>query len=443
MTKTTFKSLLFIALAIIPMAFYGQEKTASNNWFIGIEGGATQMFADNEAFVMDQTSWDAGLFGGLTVKNALSFYVDLGYVNLKGKNGDWMTIDECNLFQGNFNVGYNVLQLFGFDPDRRWSVMPHFGLGAIMHRTKSTINGNVIKNGYDEDGAVEGHGFGGRKAVYTNNFGLKVGYAISQRFDLGLDFVAVKTDTEGLDNWIHGKHSDYYGYANLSLAYKFGRKEIKPCPDCPECPEAEEYNCDVCKDAIEKAAKDAVEEAMKNYQPAPAQEAAAPEEEKADDAESMEKNWEEKDIHLSFKVGKAEVKDTQANKDEVKKVSEDIENGRDVNKIKTVGYASPEGNDDQNQKLSEDRAKATAEYIERNLGDNAEGITFESKGMGSDWDGFYKALAASNIQAKDKIAKQLKDSEDPTATLNEMRTKYPELEEILNSLRVTRVYINK
>ncbi len=449
MTKTTFKSLLFIALAIIPMAFYGQEKTASNNWFVGIEGGATQMFADNAAFKMDQTSWDAGLFGGYTLKNALSFYVDLGYVNLKGKNGDWLKIDECNLFQGNVNVGYNVLQFFGFDPDRRWILMPHIGLGAIMHRTKTTFsNGTVIQNGYDKKGAIQGHGIGGRKAVYTNNFGLKIGYAISQKFDIAIDVVTVKTDTEALDNWIHGKHSDYYGYANLALAYKFGRKEVQPCPACPE---AEDYNCDVCKDAIEQAAKEAakeaVEEAMKDYQPAPAQEAEAAatpaEEENADSPEAMAKNWEEKDIHLSFKVGKAEVKDTQANKEEVKKVSEDIENGREVSKIKTVGYASPEGNDDENQKLSEDRAKATAEYIEKNLGDQAEGINFESKGMGSDWDGFYKALAESDIKAKDEIAKEIKNSEEPTATLNQLRNKYPELEEILNSLRVTRVYINK
>lgn len=450
MTKTTFKSLLFIALAIIPMAFYGQEKTPYNNWFIGIEGGATQMFADNEKFVMDQTSWDAGLFGGYTIKNALSIYADFGYVNLKAKNGDFFTVNECNLFSGSVNFGYNVLQFFGAKPDRRWSIMPHVGLGGIMHKSKTTFkNGTVIENGYDKKGAVEGHGFAGRKVVYTNNFGLKFSYTIKEKFEIGVDLVTVKTDTEGLDNYIHGKHSDWYGYANLALAYKFGRKDM---PACPACPEAEDYNCDVCKDAIEQAAKEAakeaVEEAMKDYQPAPAQEAATegeaePETENPDSPEAMAKNWEEKDIHLSFKVGKAEVKDTQADKDEVKKVSDDIDNGREISKIKTIGYASPEGNDEQNQKLSEDRAKATADYIQKNLGDQAEGITFDSKGMGSDWDGFYKALEASEISAKDEIANEIKNSEDPTATLNQMRVKYPELEKILNTLRVTRVYINK
>ena len=435
------KSLLIIALAILPMTFFGQEKTASNNWFIGIEGGATQMFADNEAFLMDQTSWDAGIYGGLTVKNALSFYVDFGYVNLKAKNGDWMTMDECNLFQGNINVGYNVLQLFGFDPDRRWSVMPHFGLGAIMHRSKTTFsNGTTIMNGYDDEGAVKGHGFGGRKVVYTNNFGIKLGYAISQKFDLGIDVVAVKTDTEGLDNWHNGKHSDWYGYANIGIAYKFGRKEVKPCPDCPECepcgPDA--INCPECQDAINKAVEDALNEYKK------AQEALEPEDENPDGAnDSGIKGFEEKDIHLSFKVGKAEVIDNQANNNEVKKVSDDIDNGREIHTIKTLGYASPEGKEEQNQKLSEDRAQATADFIQKKLGDQAEGIAFEAKGMGSDWDGFFRALEESNIAEKATIAEKIKNADDKTAALNEMRVKYPALNNILNTLRVTRIYINK
>ena len=437
MSKTTFKSLLFIVLAIIPMTFFGQEKTASNNWFFGIEGGATTMLADNEALVMDQTSWNAGIHAGYTLKNALSIYANLGYADLKGKNGEWMKIDECNLFSGSINFGYNVLQLFSFNPERRWSVMPHVGLGAIMHRTKATINGTEIKNGYDEKGATEGHGIGGRKAVYTNNFGLKVSYSISQRFDLGLDFVTVKTDTEGLDNWRNGKHSDWYGTANIALTYKFGRKEVKPCPECPEC-EPATPDCEACKDAI----KDAVEEALKNYQPAPAE----PEKEEAEETEAidnLERNFEERDIHLTFKVGKAEVVDNQSDKEQVKKVSEDIDNGREIHTIKTIGYASPEGNDKANQKLSEDRAKATAEYIEKKLGDKAEGISFEPEGRGSDWDGFYKALENSNMANKAEIAEQIKNADDPTAKLNELRGKNSELNSILNGLRVTRVYINK
>ena len=429
MKKVTFKSLLIIALAIIPMTVFGQSKTPTNYWFIGLEGGATTMVSDNQPFKMDQTSWDAGLYGGYMLHNKLAIYGNLGYVNLKGKYDDFFTIDECNLFQANINFGLDVLQFFSFNPDRKISIMPHVGIGGIMHKTKTTFaDGSVILNGYNEDGANKGKGFGGRKLVYDNTFGLKFGFNLSEKFDLGLDFVAVKTDTEGLDNYIHGKHSDWYGYANIGIAYKFNRKEVKPWPECPECP-----TCPECPD-LDKAIADAIDDYVKNN-PCP--------EPEVEEEEAFEKVWEEKDIHLTFKVGKAEVENTDANKEEVKKVSDDIDNGREISKIKTIGHASPEGNEEQNQKLSEDRAQATADFIQKQLGDQAEGIEFEASGEGSDWDGFYTALENSEIANKAEIAEQIKNSEDPTATLNQMRVKYPELNEILNGLRVTRIYINK
>ena len=432
MKKFTVKSLLIIALAIVPMTIFGQEKTAYNNWFFGIEGGATTMLGDNEAFLMDQTSWNAGIHAGYTLKNALSIYANVGYADLKGKNGEWMKIDECNLFSGSINFGYNVLQLFSFNPDRRWTIMPHVGLGAIMHRTKATINGTQIMNGYDDNGAVKGHGIGGRKAVYTNNFGIKVGYSISKRFDLGLDFVTVKTDTEGLDNWRHGKHSDWYGTANIALTYKFGRKDVKPCPDCPEC-EPTTPDCDACKDAIQQAVKDAVEDALKNYQPAPAQEEAQP-------AEAVEAvPFKNIDLDLTFKVGSAKVEKTEANRKEIQEISDDIEGGVQFSTVKVEGYASPEGNDEQNQKLSEDRANATVEYIQENLGDQVKDVEFQAKGMGSDWDGFYAALQNSNITNKAEIEKSIKNADDPTAKLNELRKQYPALENLLKTLRRTKV----
>ena len=124
-------------------------------------------------------------------------------------------------------------------------------------------------------------------------------------------------------------------------------------------------------------------------------------------------------------------------------MKEDLDNGREISTIMTVGYASPEGNEAQNQKLSEDRAQATADFIQDKLGDQAEGITFSAKGMGSDWDGFYAALETSTIANKAEIAEQIKNSEDPTATLNKMRMQNPELGKLLESLRKTQVFINK
>lgn len=422
------KSLLFIVLAIIPMTFFGQEEAPTNYWFVGIEGGATQLFGDNDQFKFDQTSWNAGLYFGYTIRNSVYMYGNLGYSNLKGENKDFFTIDECNLFHANLSIGYDVLQLFKLNPHRKVGIVPHWGFGVMEHKTTAKLeNGGEIKTGYSDAG--KGTGIGGRRHVFQNAFGLNFIFNFTKRFQANIDFVGYKTDSDYLDaigGARHNKHNDWYAHANIGLAYKFHHKEKKPCPDCPPC--------EPDQDAIDKAIQDAIEQYKADN---PCQE---PEPEVE---EVFEKIWEEKDIHLTFKVNNAEVEDTDANKEEAKKIIVDLEEGRDIHTIKTIGYASPEGDAEKNQKLSEDRAQATSDFIEKELGDMAEGITFDAEGRGSDWDGFYKALEASEIENKAEIAETIRNAEDKEATLNQMRAQYPELNEILNGLRVTRIYINK
>jgi len=436
MTKFTLKKSLLIAiLAILPMTFFGQEEP-QNYWTIGIEGGATSLFSDNDAFKLDKTSWNAGLFAGYTFSNSIYIYGNIGYVALEGELENGFNIDECNLFQANLNIGYDVLQLFRLNPHRFIGIVPHVGFGMMEHKTKTTFNdGTIVKVGYDEEGGSKGSGIGGRRHVYQNPFGVNFLFNISKHFQANVDFVALKTDTEMLDCHYDGKHSDWYGYANIGIAYKFGQKNSrKPCPECPPC--------EPDQDAIDKAIADAIEQ-YKADNPCPEPEALMEAEtEEADTTESLNAIvYEEKDIHLTFKVGKTEVEDTQANNDEVTKISDDIDNGREIDVIRTVGYASPEGNTQQNEQLAENRAKSTANFIREKLGDNAEGIEFESEGMGADWDGFYAALENSNISNKAEIADTIKNSENPTATLNQMKAKYPALNELLNSLRRTQVFI--
>ena len=456
MLKTTLKSLLFVALAIMPFTFFGQdnngttEKPSNNHyWFVGFDEGATLLYGDNDkGDYFNNVRPTLGIHGGYTFAKHFSVYGRLGAGTLRGTQKKVFTIKNASFVGIDMNLSVDLISLiFGYNQDRVFGLKPHVGFGQIQYQTRVVEKGKTVWVGYDNSpDNLKGNGIGHRKVVWDVPMGIQFEFNINRNVALTLDIMTNYTDTDRLDGHAGGKHYDWFSEGLIGFRYKFRKADpAEPCPKCPEA--AEEPNCDVCKDAIEQAAreaaKEAVEEAMKDYKPAPAQEEAAGEEENPDSPEAMAKNWDEKDIHLSFKVGKAEVKDTQADKDEVKKISDDMEEGREISKIKTMGYASPEGNDDWNQKLSEDRAKATADYIEKNLGDKAEGIEFESKGMGSDWDGFYKALEASDIAAKDEIRDEIKGSEDPTAALNQMRVKYPELEQILNSLRVTRVYINK
>ena len=436
MKKFTFTSLLIIALAVLPLSIHAQEETNPYNyWMIGIEGGATQMFGDNEIFKMDQTSWDVNMYLGYVYKNQAYLYGNVGYATLKGKQGNLFKVTEADLFMLNLNVGYDVLQLFKLNPHRLLGIVPHAGWGIINHRaTIKYSDGTIVKNGYDKGNA--GKGIGNRRNVYETPIGINFIFNFTQRFQANLDVVTCQTITDGLDARKSGKHDDWYSYVNIGVAYKFGIKEHKPCPELPDAAPAT-LDCDACSEAIKQAVKDAVEDALKNN---PCQEAMEAEEDDAEGAEAIEAvPFKNIDLDLTFKVGSAKVENTDANRQEIQEISDDIDNGVQFSTVKVEGYASPEGNDDQNQKLSQDRANATVEYIQENLGEQVKDVEFQAQGMGSDWDGFFAALEQSNIKDKAEIAKSIKEAENPTAKLNELKKQHAELENLLKALRRTKV----
>lgn len=435
MIKTTLKKALLIALAIIPMTIFAQEKAnPTNYWFIGIEGGGTLLYGDNKPWDFGQLSWNAGVDLGYVMKSTIYIYGTGGVVRLKGAYKDYFEVTESKAIQFNVNLGLDVLQLFSPNPGRKFALVPHLGWGIINHSTTAKMaDGTEIMTGYQEH--LPGGGIGGRRNVAQIPAGINFIFNFTKHFRAHIDLATNYTATNYLDGVNSGKRDDWWNYANIGIAYKFHNREVPPCPVCEDCSEAgKPADCETCADAIKQAVKDAMEEDR-------AEQAAAAEAE-AEAAEAAEAVvWEDKDVHVQFKVGKADVLKTQANDEEAMKVTDDIDAGREVSNIRTVGYASPEGDDEQNQKLSEDRATATSEFIKEKLGDKAEGIEFESEGMGSDWDGFYKALDASNISAKDKIKKEIKNSETPTETLNQLRVQYPELNDILDTLRRTQVLV--
>ena len=450
MSKFTFKSLLIIVLAIMPMTFFAQnneenqEKPNNNHyWSIGFDEGATLLFGDNKAFDFKNLRPQIGIFGGYTFAKHFTAYGRLSAGTVRGELENVFRVENASFIQFDVNIAADLVSLIaGYNPDRLVGLIPHVGFGQMHYQARTIVGGQTYKYGYNDEGTtVKGKGIAGRKVVFEIPMGIQFEFNLNRNCALFFDVTTTRTDTDWLDGYATGDHYDWYSAASVGFKYKFRKADPKPAPE-PVAPAAPD--CEACKEAIQQAVKDAVEEALKNYQPAPKE--VAPEEEEAEDAESLEnleKNYEEKDIHLSFKVGKAEVENTQANKDQVKEISDEIEDGREIHTIKTIGYASPEGSETQNQKLSEDRAQATADYIQKNLGDKAEGITFDAKGMGSDWDGFFKALEASDIQEKAEIAETINNADDKTVAVNQMKAKYPALNDLLNNLRRTQVYINK
>ena len=475
MRKITVKSLLIICLAILPLTFFGQNKGGKqqkkqndNHWFMDVDLGGTLLFGDNETFQFNRMRGDVRVGAGYAFAKYFAAYGKIGFGYLSGKKDNVFTTNLANYLSYDLNVSVDLMNLiFGFDEDRKFSVKPHVGIGQLQSTARATtVDGKMYKVGYleSEPGVTTaGKGFNGRKIYMEIPMGIEFEYNFNRKLAMYFDIQTTKVDSDRLEGIALGDHNDWFSMGNIGLRYNFrsAKSQKQQAAEAAALAKAAEeeaakkaaeeaaqpkFDCESFKDcdAFKQAVKEAVEEALKEYQPAPAAQAVEAEEEEADETESVEvlqKNYEEKDIHLTFKVGKAEVEDNQANRNQVKEVNDEIEEGREIHTILTRGYASPEGNDKQNQKLSEDRAKATADYIQAKLGDNANGIKFDAKGMGSDWKGLENAIKNANIANKVEVEKAIANKD--TAALNKLAANDAELSKILNSLRKTQVYINK
>jgi len=95
-----------------------------------------------------------------------------------------------------------------------------------------------------------------------------------------------------------------------------------------------------------------------------------------------------------------------SNADNVKKIIEGIQlvNSDErtrLEKITIAGYASPEGTRQHNMQLSENRAKALSQYLQKEM--NIPAKTFEIESGGEDWVGLLELVKQSDMQYKDEI----------------------------------------
>lgn len=110
---------------------------------------------------------------------------------------------------------------------------------------------------------------------------------------------------------------------------------------------------------------------------------------------------------LNFEVGKHTIlrdfKNNATVLNEVQQVINEIRNDNNltVNQFQITGYASPEGNEQSNMKLSENRAKAFVSYLSSNYNVPASSIRTDWKG--EDWDGLRKVVQESSIANKNEI----------------------------------------
>ncbi|MFW6020317.1 MAG: hypothetical protein ACOCPM_07020, partial [Bacteroidales bacterium] len=139
------------------------------------------------------------------------------------------------------------------------------------------------------------------------------------------------------------------------------------------------------------------------------------------------------------------------NKEEMKQLKSFMDRGWELQKINIDAWASPEGELSLNEELSEERAKVAKEYIVDRYEDKSDEddnnidyedvedeINFNVEAKGEDYDGFMKALQASDIEEKKTIANVIKSQASKTEReqrIKDMTVIYEEIEEMLEVLR--------
>jgi len=135
----------------------------------------------------------------------------------------------------------------------------------------------------------------------------------------------------------------------------------------------------------------------------------------------------------------------------------DMAQGWEVKNITIDGWASPEGEETFNQNLSMKRAESAAKYVAKQVKKEArsnemieddiwDGIEVVETANGPDWNGFMRAVEASNIKDKNAIINVINSAGTSAQKEEEIRNMiliYPELErDILPPLRRAIIDVN-
>ena len=112
---------------------------------------------------------------------------------------------------------------------------------------------------------------------------------------------------------------------------------------------------------------------------------------------------------LVYKINSSRLCKKAAATEEVAALKQNVEsylgNDRAAQTVYVNGYASPDGPEKFNDKLSEKRSQSGLKAVEKLL--KEAGLTIDAAAYGEDWEGFQQAVAASSIEDKDLILQVL------------------------------------
>ena len=149
---------------------------------------------------------------------------------------------------------------------------------------------------------------------------------------------------------------------------------------------------------------------------------------------------------IVFQINNASVRSNELSKQSMKDMKSFAKNTEKdttitLKGVEIIGYASPDGPEDNNENLAKNRQAAA----EKALKGSVKG-TFTSNYMAEDWDGFRQLMESSSIQDKDAILNVLSQYSDPVvreAEIKKMGVVYQEIaDKILPQLRRSKIVVS-
>ncbi len=135
---------------------------------------------------------------------------------------------------------------------------------------------------------------------------------------------------------------------------------------------------------------------------------------------------EKEDAEIMFLINQSYVRNNEMKSEDVVdltkaiKAAKEAEN-REIKGLSISSYASPDGEMEMNEKLSDRRSKASQKYIENQIRRMKAEVSIDSKFTAEDWDGFRQLIEASSIEDKAVILRVLSMYSDPAQREDEIK----------------------
>lgn len=402
---------------------FKRDDAVCNYWYLMTDGGASFLFGDNK-YNFGSVRGNMNIGAGYSFHNFYRIYAKVGYGIYSGEYKNVFTLDYADYYEANVNIAADLVGfIFGYNEARRFGLYAHIGIGQMQYRARATFaDGEKKYVGYDHNtNNQKGRGINGRKVALTVPMGLELNYIVNDKFDVYADVTTNPVDSDILDAFYSGKHNDWRTTINVGLRYKFANS-CNVVEEEPECCITPEEIKQIIKDALEEQEANRVKDTVVK-------------------TEIKEIVYHTNHANIVFPVNKSEKIKTQTNIDAINRASDEMQKGFEVETIIVEGYASPEGTDEINNRLAEERAQTAAELVQSELETHLSEENIIIHSNGADWDGLVNAILGSDIDNKEDIANEIKNSTDKNQTLKELMNQYPQIRELLPQLRRANVTI--